>query len=504
MSDASVAAALRSDARLVVIEAPAGCGKTFQAAEYAREAASAVRQGQRILILTHTHAACSVFTARTKGAGPRVQIGTIDSLIVQIATAYHHVLDLPFDVSAWAFAQGASGFDQLAHKVSTLLGRSSAICGALASRYPIVICDEHQDASEGQHGVIMAIGSAGSRLLVFADPMQAIYGSDAETAARWAHLQEASNAVELLDYPHRWDQGSRTLGEWILGARETLRQGNAIDLRGRLPQGLSIIYADNQAQRHGQYQVSTDEGRQIKSVLRRDGGLLILSAHNTTIRGLNAMWWRTIPIWEGFTRSALSLLAIRCRQQVGDAHALAETFCDFVGEVGIGFTPSGFGNRLKQEVQTGCEAKCRGKPALIQRLARCILEAPDHRGVGTALTLLHGFIKDEEAFSGVKIDLRREFYEALQLGSFDDPEQGFTQLSSRRAQMQPSIPPRAISTIHKAKGLECANVLLMPCDRHHFSAAEKNRCLLYVGLSRASSSLTLVLSPTTPSPWFTT
>lgn len=104
MSDASVAAALRSDARLVVIEAPAGCGKTFQAAEYAREAASAVRQGQRILILTHTHAACSVFTARTKGAGPRVQIGTIDSLIVQIATAYHHVLDLPFDVSAWAFA----------------------------------------------------------------------------------------------------------------------------------------------------------------------------------------------------------------------------------------------------------------------------------------------------------------------------------------------------------------------------------------------------------------
>ncbi|MBE8589812.1 ATP-dependent helicase [Pseudomonas sp. MAFF 301449] len=501
MSDASVAAALRSDARLVVIEAPAGCGKTYQAAEYAREAASTVRQGQRILILTHTHAACSVFAARTRGVGSRVQIGTIDSLIVQIATAYHRVLNLPSDVSVWAFAQGGTGFDQLARKVSALLDRSSAICGALASRYPIVICDEHQDANEGQHGVIMAIGIAGSRLIVFADPMQAIYGSNAETTTRWERLLGASNATELLDYPHRWDQGSRALGEWTLEAREMLRQGNALDLRGQLPRGLSIIEADNQAQRHGQYQVSREEGRQINSVTRRNGGLLILSAHNATIRSLNAMWGRTIPIWEGFTRSALSLLAISCRQHAGNANALAGAFCDFIGEIGIGFTPSSFGNRLKQEVQTGCAVRCRGKPALIQRLGLCLLETPDHRGVGTALNLLHGFIRDEEAFSCVKIDLRREFHEALKLGSFDEPEQGYSQLRSQRVQMQPSIPLRAISTIHKAKGLECANALLIPCDAHHFSAAEKNRCLLYVGLSRASSSLTLVLSPTTPTPW---
>ena len=38
MSDGSVRAALRSDAPLVVVEAPAGCGKTHQGADYAREA----------------------------------------------------------------------------------------------------------------------------------------------------------------------------------------------------------------------------------------------------------------------------------------------------------------------------------------------------------------------------------------------------------------------------------------------------------------------------------
>ena len=57
MSDESVHAALRSDAPLVLVEAPAGCGKTHQGADYARDVAAG--QTDRLLILTHTHAACS-------------------------------------------------------------------------------------------------------------------------------------------------------------------------------------------------------------------------------------------------------------------------------------------------------------------------------------------------------------------------------------------------------------------------------------------------------------
>src|SRR5262249_18283289 len=68
-----VRAALRSDAALVVIESPAGCGKTHQGADYAREVAAA-SGSDRLLILTHTHAACSVFSDRTKGSGSRVEI----------------------------------------------------------------------------------------------------------------------------------------------------------------------------------------------------------------------------------------------------------------------------------------------------------------------------------------------------------------------------------------------------------------------------------------------
>ncbi len=88
MSDDRVAALLDSDAPLVVIEAPAGCGKTYQGAGSARRAASGLETG-RVLILTHTHAACGAFANSKSHDRRKVEIGTIDSLIVQIASAYH-------------------------------------------------------------------------------------------------------------------------------------------------------------------------------------------------------------------------------------------------------------------------------------------------------------------------------------------------------------------------------------------------------------------------------
>lgn len=100
VSDATVAEALRSAARLVVVEAPGGCGKTYQGASYACDIATALGDG-RLLILTHTNAACDVFAGRTRGLS-RVEIRTIDGLIIEIAGAYRHPLGLPEDIGAWA------------------------------------------------------------------------------------------------------------------------------------------------------------------------------------------------------------------------------------------------------------------------------------------------------------------------------------------------------------------------------------------------------------------
>jgi hypothetical protein len=105
--------------------------------------------------------------------------------------------------------------------------------------------DEHQDANVHQHEVIMACHAAGAQVRIFGDPVQRIYGGrakDESTAEeqRWHQLKTMADVFEQLDEPHRWLNGSAELGRWILEARASLRDGGKIDLRGRLPQGLSV------------------------------------------------------------------------------------------------------------------------------------------------------------------------------------------------------------------------------------------------------------------------
>ena len=206
MSDECTQALLDSDEVLVAIEAPAGCGKTYQGAKYAHRAASRLAWG-RVLILTHTHAACSVFSSETHQDTARVEIRTIDSLVTSIATAYHKSLEFPPDPGAWARRHGPDGFDALATGVAALMTARPMIGAALSERYPVVIGDEHQDSSAAQHAIIMALHEGGSRLRLFGDPMQHIYGSRADAArsadrARWDALKSTA-AFDELDTPHR-------------------------------------------------------------------------------------------------------------------------------------------------------------------------------------------------------------------------------------------------------------------------------------------------------------
>jgi len=198
MSDASVSAALRSTARLVVVEAPAGCGKTYQGASYARDIVGSLGSG-RLLILTHTHAACSVFHSRTLGVGSHVEIRTIDSLISELTDAYHEGIGLPSDTAAWA-RRNKDGYDQLAIRAAGLIERFPAIAASLARRYPIVICDEHQDSSAERHAIVMSLREYGANLRVFADPMQQVFSSKTCDCSPldWTALIGAADVFEAL------------------------------------------------------------------------------------------------------------------------------------------------------------------------------------------------------------------------------------------------------------------------------------------------------------------
>lgn len=503
MSDESVGEALRSNAHRVVVEAPAGTGKTFQAASYARHAALSLQKGQKVLVLAHTHAACGVFSSRTEDLSGRRQIGTIDSLIATIAKIYHRSLDLPPDVYAWSIEYGPNCYSELARRVCLLLQNSPGIASALAERHPVVICDEHQDASADQHGVIDAIANAGARVRFFGDPMQAIFttGRAREIQNRqWQDLVLAADENELLNTPHRWTTGSPRLGHWVLEQREVLRGGGVVNLRAAIPHGLQLFRADNQAPRHGGFQLDADARRPINALVRNSRNLLILTPHNATAFGLNAFWGWRIPIWEGHTREGLVALLAACRRHTGDPVALGRAMCAFLQLVGKGLSATAYGNRFFEELNTGCSKPSRGKPAEIQSIARLLLQEPNHVGVGAALGQIHQLMRTSRNFENVRIDLRREFAEARQLQAHPEMSSLLAKQAHYRSLGQGELPPKVISTIHKSKGLETSNTILIPCDTGGLSANEKNRCLLYVALSRATHSLTLVVPRVDPSP----
>jgi hypothetical protein len=501
MSDASVHAALRSEAPLVVVEAPAGCGKTHQGADYARDIAPS--GAGRLLILTHTHAACSVFAERTRRRSSHVEIRTFDSLIGQVATIYHAGLGLPADTATWA-RQNREGYAQIALKVAALFKRFPMVPATLARRYPVVICDEHQDCSGDQHTVNMALLTHGSRIRVFGDPMQRIYKEKAligaSTPCNWEMLTRQAGAFERLDTPHRWSGGCIELGKWTLRARKMLKTGGKINLQDGLPPSIGVVFAENRAPKKFDYQLSTADRRQIDLFERAQASLLVLTHFNKTARSIRAFFNRRIPLWEGHIRSGLEALVDAINAGRGNPSVLAAAFVRFLNDIGKGFSPSAFGNRFEKEVREGCSVRASGKSAAIQALAHRIIAEPDHRGIAKALSDLAALKRADSNFAGIEIDCRAEFLEAIRLGGFADADKGFAEITHCRTYSRPKPPDKAISTIHKAKGIKCNSVIIMPCDAETFPDTLEARCLLYVALSRAKDRLLLVASRNRQSP----
>lgn len=505
MSDETVHEALRSDGSLVVVEAPGGCGKTFQGSEYAKDLVASMKPG-RMLILTHTHGACGVFNGKTKGLGTAIEIRTIDSLIAQIGSAYHKGLGLPADAGAWARQQSDDGYKLLAVKVAKLLQRYPGIARGLAARYPLIVCDEHQDCSGEQHAIIMAIHAQGAKLRVFADPMQKIFRDksfiDGCLPCDWEALKAAADSFEELDVPHRWEGTDPELGKWILRARAALKSGGKVDLINR-PPSIQAIQADTASQRYGEFQMSSSGRKPLDAFVAGSPSLLVLAHHTKTVESMRAFFNRRIPLWEGHTRPALEKL-VEVLSEPRPPALLAAAVGSFMEGVAVGFNKA-FRDALTQEVTTACSTKRRvdTKPAKIQDIARFIVEEPNYRGVSKALRHLGELISTAAGFKGdIKIDNYKEFWEAARLADYPSIEEAFANITHKRTYSHPKPPPQAISTVHKAKGLECGAVLLVGCDASQFPDTPQGRALLYVALSRATSKLMIVVPRSNPSPLF--
>ena len=111
-------------------------------------------------------------------------------------------------------------FDDLGALFWSLLERFPTIDRAYRRRYPIVIADEHQDASALQDATIRRLGS--NKLIVLADPMQMIHEFRGASEERLnQHLEDCDERLTPRT-PHRW-HGRNEVAEWLLAVRGRLQ-----------------------------------------------------------------------------------------------------------------------------------------------------------------------------------------------------------------------------------------------------------------------------------------
>jgi DNA helicase-2/ATP-dependent DNA helicase PcrA len=290
------------------------------------------------------------------------------------------------------------------------------------------------------------------------------------------------------------------LGALTLRWRTALKAGGHVDLRGKLPPSVRIVYADNVAERWRDFRASKTDREAIDAFEKEQESLLVLTHFNDTAMSLRSFFYRRIPIWEGHTRPALDRLVADTVAANRDPAKLAMGVSAFLAEVAKGFTRSAFGDTFEEEIREGCTRTRRGQPKAIQELARLLVSEPDHRGVAKVLRRVAEYRDQGKAFKDVAFDLPSEYWDAVRLGDFEMPDDGLAEIKHRRSYTYPQPPPRSISTIHKAKGLECKSAIVVPCDAKVFPDKLESRCLLYVALSRATEHLVLVIPRHDPSP----
>lgn len=486
-----VAKKLHSNAPVVVIEAPGGCGKTTTAAKFALEAAGHLQFG-KVLLLSHTHAACGEFQRKCARQSNKVDVETCDSFCLKLISSYARPLKLPSPVEAHlGRVDGGIQFGDLSKKACELLRRAPTVAKAVGSHYPLIILDEHQDAQVSQHDAVMLLRQIGhSKLRIFGDPMQAIHMGNTENYIDWGALWKAADERAHLEKAHRWSDEPE-LGDWIMACRSALKAGNPISLRDA-PQTVSVSTYANLAGRE-KFRDPTTAGREIRGFLKNaPNGAAILAFLGGMAKTIAQTGSWAAPMNEGAQLKELDALIEAIEAYSGDAEALSKAFLLFLGAVGAGLTKS-ISSGLRSRLGKNIERRRAGsnQVAWLDCLEPIYI-SPDHRGLAAAMRA----VRDSKP-RGYKIRFHDHVWALCSFDRTDDPRSWLSMLG--RIRRQRKWPPQTVSTIHKAKGLDFDHVLLCPVDRHQYPDSVLGRRLLYVALSRARRSIKLVVASDGPS-----
>jgi DNA helicase-2/ATP-dependent DNA helicase PcrA len=481
---------LHSEAPVVAIEAAGGCGKTTKAAKYAREAGARLSSG-KVLLLSHTHAACGEFQRKCAAIDKKIDVETCDSFFLKVIGAYAQPLGLPSPMeSHLGKPDGGIPFAVLSEKAAELFRRAPTVARAVAAHYPVVVLDEHQDASIHQHDAVKLLREIGNtHLRIFGDPMQAIHPANDNGYVDWNAVWAEADDTGTLEEPHRWSDAPE-LGEWIMASRAALKAGKPVSLRDA-PGCVSAITHNNLAGRERFRDVPT-ASREVHGFLNGapDSAAVLAFLGNMAKSTAQAGSWRA-PLNEGAQLDELDVLIQALEAQAGNAQGLAEAFLDFLAVIGVGMTADvsdGLRGRLGAAISR--DRAGRNQVAWLDCLEP-IYASPDHRGMAVAMRMVRDTLPP-----GYTIRYGDHVWALSAFDRTDDPRAFRSTLG--RIRRRRKWPPQMVSTIHKAKGLDFNHVLLCPVDRHQYPDDALGARLLYVALSRAKRSIKLVLAGDAP------
>jgi len=486
---------LSSDAARVLVEAPAGCGKTYEAVGLACVMTRSLKPHEQVLLLTHTNAAKNEFDRRSgdRAGGSRVRISTLDAFFLDVCTPYTSALGLPNPIKA-GLAAGTVSFESLAEKALELLRRAPSVAQLIGLRFPFIILDEHQDASISQDACVAAIAAvSGARVRFFGDTMQAIYGFAGE-AVSFTDLAKTVDEKCELSTPWRW-HNNEELGAWILEARAALSvmkplpiaaapKSVVVDRVGNLP--------DPGYSRH--YDVA------LLTIVRRFGMQSHAAVLTRTNRHAETLEQQTAGMYTVNEGSDFQIARDYLRDiaaLAGQKKNIAQRFIALIAKTSIGFDAA-----KREQVLVGLTPdkliigrKKQVEPLL--RAAELIYEKPTIAAACAAVNIIINkppkwikrFTKPRNLRLIASFGVSAEIFDV-------DLEPAIAY--ERQLQGEGH---RTVGTIHKAKGLEYPNVLVWNFSDAEFPMTEEIAHLAYVAISRATESLTIVAPGGALSPW---
>ncbi len=226
MHDAAVEAMLGSQRSFAI--AAAGCGKT----ELLGQLVADQRSGRQ-LVLTHTHAGVAAIKKRLsdKHVAPgKFHLDTIAGWCLRYGAAYPAISG--FRPGAEADPDWGATYPGAEQVCRTALGRR-----VVSESYNGVLIDEYQDCSLKQHALVQALAECVPCRGV-GDPLQTIFGFRDDPVVPWNTVQTDFEVVNgSLTEPWRWRREgcNAQLGEWLRAAREQLETSGRLVIADDAP-----------------------------------------------------------------------------------------------------------------------------------------------------------------------------------------------------------------------------------------------------------------------------